>query len=89
MMRKHHMHAHHPQHRRDALVAVRGRARRERRTAGKVLSDLTRQALTGGHRSDEPLPGRHGFSPLPRRGPAVSNSLIEKLREDEDEDEGE
>jgi hypothetical protein len=67
----------------DVLVAVRERARRERRTAGEVLSDLARQALTGGHRSAEPAPGRHGFSPLPRRGPAVSNALIDRLREDE------
>ena len=69
----------------DVLVAVRERARRERRTAGEVLSDLARQALTGAHRSDEPAPGRHGFSPLPRRGPAVSNALIDRLREDEGE----
>ncbi len=69
----------------DVLVAVRERARREGRTAGEVLSDLARQALTGGLRSDEPVPGRHGFSPLPRRGPAVSNALIDRLREDEGE----
>ena len=69
----------------DVLVAVRERARRERRTAGEVLSDLARQALTGAHRSGEPAPGRHGFSPLPRRGPAVSNALIDRLREDEEE----
>ena len=69
----------------DVLVAVRERARRERRTAGEVLSDLARQALTGGHRSEKSPPGRHGFSPLPRRGPAVSNALIDRLREDEGE----
>ena len=69
----------------DVLVAVRERARRERRTAGEVLSDLARQALTGGHRPAESAPGRHGFSPLPRRGPAVSNALIDRLREDEGE----
>ncbi len=69
----------------DVLVAVRERARRERRTAGEVLSDLARQALTGAHRSGEPAPGRHGFSPLLHRGPAVSNALIDRLREDEGE----
>ena len=68
----------------DVLVAVRERARREGRTAGDVLSDLARQALTGAHRPAVDLAtARHGFSPLPRRGPAVSNALIDRLREAE------
>jgi hypothetical protein len=68
----------------DVLLAVRERARRERRTAGEVLSELARQALTGAHRpAAEPTVARHGFAPLPRRGPAVSNALIDRLREDE------
>jgi len=70
----------------DVLLAVRERARRERRTAGEVLSDLARQALTGTHRpAAEPPAARHGFAPLPRRGRAVSNALIDRLREDEGE----
>ncbi len=68
----------------DVLLAVRERARREKRTAGEVLSDLARQALTGRHRATgEPLAARHGCRPLPRRGTAVSNALIDRLREDE------
>ena len=68
----------------DVLLAVRERARRERRTVGEVLSDLARQALTGQHRAlGEPGPARHGFGPLPRRGPAASNALIDRLREDD------
>ena len=68
----------------DVLLAVRERARRERRTAGEVLSDLARQALTGTPRTvTESRSARHGFSPLPHRGPAVSNTLIDRLREDE------
>ncbi|MDP9428014.1 MAG: antitoxin [Actinomycetota bacterium] len=68
----------------DVLLAVRERARRERRTAGEVLSELARQALTGGHRTPtEHTAGRHGFTPLPHRGAAVSNALIDRLREDE------
>ncbi|MGL5859382.1 MAG: CopG family transcriptional regulator [Angustibacter sp.] len=65
----------------DVLLAVRERARRERRSAGSVLSELARLALTQQHRSagDE---GRHGFRPLPPRGPAVSNALIDRLREE-------
>lgn len=77
----------------DVLIAVKERARREKRTAGEVLSDLAREALTGGERRR----GRYaasevaesesffGFEPLPHRGPAVSNDLIDRLREDEPE----
>jgi hypothetical protein len=71
----------------DVLLAVKERARREGRTAGEVLSDLARQALT---RGDTPaLAGEecafYGFAPLPNRGTAVSNALIDQLREDEPE----
>lgn len=70
----------------DVLLAVQERARREKRTAGEVLSDLARQALTGQHRL-APARGEdlHGFRPLPRRGAAISNALIDRLREDEAE----
>jgi hypothetical protein len=70
----------------DVLLAVQERARREKRTAGEVLSDLARQALTGHHRQPEDLGTEyHGFRPLPRRGAAISNALIDRLREDEPE----
>ena len=70
----------------DVLLAVKERARRERRSAGQVLSQLAREALTG----QVPVPvtppaARNGFAPLPRRGPVVSNALIDQLREDEAE----
>jgi hypothetical protein len=70
----------------DILLAVQERARREKRSAGQVLSDLARQALT----SQVPPAGdagasHHGFHPLPRRGAAVSNALIDRLREDDPE----
>lgn len=71
----------------DVLLAIRERARREKRTAGEVLSDLARQALTGAHRqvNDAGRTEQHGFRPLPRRGAAISNALIDRLREDEAE----
>jgi len=69
----------------DVLLAVKERARRERRPAGQVLSDLARRALTDS--SSAPLTQAEGdyfgFCPLPHRGPAVSNALIDRLREDE------
>jgi hypothetical protein len=69
----------------DVLVAVKERARREKRTAGEVLSDLARQALTGQARAASQLADDvfHGFQPLGHRGPPVSNALIDRLREDE------
>lgn len=70
----------------DVLIAVKERARRERRSAGEVLSDLARQALQARLTCDEVAEsgGFYGFEPLPHRGPAVSNDLIDRLREDED-----
>jgi len=69
----------------DVLLAVRERARREHRSAGAVLSDLARQALTRQHQVDESSETEdlHGFKPLPHRGEAVSNALIDRLREDD------
>lgn len=68
----------------DVLHAVRERAARERRTAGEVLSELARQALTGQHRaSTAGTSGTRGFQPLPARGPVVSRALIDQLRDDE------
>ncbi|CAN5617533.1 ribbon-helix-helix domain-containing protein [soil metagenome] len=70
----------------DVLIAVQERARREKRTAGQVLSELARQALTGQHpRPANRRTERHGFRPLSHRGAAVSNALIDQLREDEPE----
>lgn len=68
----------------DVLLAVQERARRERRTVGELISDLARQALISQNRGAEhPERERHGFQPLPSRGTAISNELIDKLREDE------
>lgn len=42
------------------------------------------EALTGAHRPGTgATAARHGFAPLPHRGPAVSNALIDRLRDDE------
>jgi hypothetical protein len=67
----------------DVLLAVQERARRERRTAGAVLSELARQALTAQPPRTAPRGSHHGFQPLPPRGTPVSNALIDRLREDE------
>lgn len=69
----------------DVLLAVKERARRENRTAGEVLSELARQALTGQLAPADRVAESsfHGFDPLPHRGEAVSNALIDRLRDEE------
>ncbi len=68
----------------DVLVAVKERARRENRTAGEVLSDLARQALTQQNfTTSVPAECFLGFEPFDHRGPAVSNALVDRLRDEE------
>ncbi|MBY0441959.1 MAG: antitoxin [Mycobacteriaceae bacterium] len=72
----------------DVLLAVKERARRENRTAGEVLSDLARQALTqqqscSSCRSSALPKNFYGFEPFEHRGAAVSNALIDRLRDEE------
>ncbi len=71
----------------DVLLAVKERARREKRTAGEVLSELARESLVRGTGAGEIAEGEsfYGFEPLPHRGPVVSNELIDRLREEEPE----
>jgi len=68
----------------DVLLAVKQRARREKRSAGELLSELAREALTHRRRVCESgaPEGFYGFEPLPSRGEAVSNELIDKLRDE-------
>ena len=69
----------------DVLQAAKELARREKKTAGEVISELARSALT----APPPTPGtqepraRYGFRPFPKRGGIVTNDLIDKLREDD------
>ena len=69
----------------DVLHAAKERARREKKTAGEVLSELARQALTAPPDSSKPRPPKalYGFRPFPKRGRVVSNDQIDKLREDD------
>ncbi|HSS51050.1 MAG TPA: antitoxin [Thermoanaerobaculia bacterium] len=70
----------------DVLLAVKERARRERRSAGEILSECAREGLTHRHRYEVAEPESfYGFEPLPARGTAVSNELIDKLREEDSE----
>lgn len=67
----------------DVLSAAKDLARRERKTAGQVISELARKALTGGASAAAAEPKAiYGFRPFPREGRVVSNELIDRLRED-------
>lgn len=69
----------------DLLQAAKERARRERKTAGQVVSELLRQALTApppGQRLAEQTP-LYGFQPFASGGRPVTNELIDELRQDD------
>jgi hypothetical protein len=71
----------------DVLAASKELARLKNTTAGKVLSDLARQALTGAVAGQsmqvrEPA-ARYGFQPFPSEGKVVSDELINDLRDRE------
>ncbi|TAN04233.1 MAG: antitoxin [Rhodanobacteraceae bacterium] len=69
----------------DVLTAVKGLARRSGETAGKVLSELAREALTGSKPSEGVAeePAFYGFKPLAAKGRLVSDETVERLRERE------
>ncbi|MBB3040454.1 hypothetical protein KM427_10475 [Nocardioides sp. LMS-CY] len=61
----------------DVLMVAKERARRERRSAGAILSELARQALNDA--SDQAARADYGFRPLPSRGGLVTNTLIDEI----------
>jgi hypothetical protein len=75
----------------DVLAAAKELARRERRSAGAVISELARRSVTGaaalvdaGRASRSAArAGVAGFRPFPARGKVVTNELIDALRDAE------
>ena len=70
----------------DVLGAAREIGRRERKTAGAIISDLARRALlqpvvAEGRKVREPRT-RYGFAPLHARGAIVTDDLVRRLREE-------
>ena len=68
----------------DVLFAARELARKEKKTAGQVLSELARRGLQVNPEvtlsdGDE----FYGFKPLPERGVVVTNELIDRLLEED------
>jgi hypothetical protein len=69
----------------DVLRAAKELARREKKTAGKIISELVRRALGApatNHAAREPK-ALYGIRPFPRRGGIVTNETIDRLRQDD------
>jgi predicted transcriptional regulator len=71
----------------DVLLAAKELARRGGTTAGRVVSNLLRQALTQPvtetARSAKEPAAVYGFRPFPKRGRVVTNEQVDKLRDEE------
>jgi hypothetical protein len=68
----------------DVLRAARDLARRQRTTAGRVISELARTVLAAAPTAARKGPkALHGFRPFPRRGGIVTNEVIDRLREED------
>lgn len=69
----------------DVLQAAKEIARREKKTAGQVISALARSALAAPRPATSAREPRavYGFRPFPPRGGIVTNELIDSLREDD------
>jgi len=69
----------------DVPQAAKERAQRERKTIGKMISELARRALTAPQESPSGKEPKavYGLRPFPARGGIVTNELIDKLREDD------
>jgi len=77
----------------DVLQAAKELAEAEKKTAGRVLSDLARKALAG---PDQPAVGtgpggtvlEDGWYVLPRCGGIVTKALVDRLIEEADLEDG-
>jgi hypothetical protein len=63
----------------DVLAAANDLAAGQKTSAGKVISDLVRRALT--QPQSEGVTYHHGLAVLPKRGGVVTPELVERLAE--------
>ena len=73
----------------DVLQAAKELGQRERKTAGKVLSDLARKALTAPSDFSGPVgPAgavlKNGWYVLPSRGGILTSEMVQRLLEEAD-----
>ena len=71
----------------DVLLAAKELARRDGTTAGRVISNLLRQALTqvppSTTSSNSEPAAVYGFRPFRSRGKVVTNEQVDQLRDEE------
>jgi hypothetical protein len=72
----------------DVLFAAKELAAKERKTAGKILSEFFRRGLQPARGSarakpGEPYPTKNGVPLLPSRGEVVTSEHIQRLMEEE------
>jgi hypothetical protein len=65
----------------DVLAAAKELARAQKSTAGQVISDLARQALSGSHH--ELTEYRNGVPQLPRANRPITSEMIKKWLEED------
>ena len=69
----------------DVLSAAKELAKRERKTVGKFMSELMREALrkrAAGTIAGRPSREFCGFRPIPAGGEVVTNELVNELRDE-------
>ena len=66
----------------DILGAAHELAKRQKRTASQVISDLVRQALHASSAATQAEESFLGFRPFPARGTVVTNEMVNQLREE-------
>ena len=68
----------------ELLVAAKELAEREHKTAGQVISELLRQAMSAraSLAHTKAASNLYGFQPVPSRGGVVTNQHINTLREE-------
>ena len=67
----------------DVLTAAKQLAKKRNSTAGQVISDLVRQALTTSPIPDEEPRYRNGFRLLPRTGKIITSEMVKKWLEED------
>ena len=67
----------------DILTAAKQLAKKRNSTAGKVISDLARQALTRSPGAEEEPRYRNGFRLLPRTGQIITSEMVRKWHEED------
>jgi Arc/MetJ family transcription regulator len=67
----------------DILAAAKQLAKKRNSTAGEVISDLVRQALTGPAIADDEPRYRNGFRLLPRTGQIITSEVVRTWLEED------